>query len=246
MNAISIVGLEHQYSGNDRPAVAGLDLKVPAGSFFGLLGPNGAGKTTIISILCGSIRPDSGTVKLLGHEWRNASKEIRRKIGLVPQELALYQELNARENLLFFGRMQGMDSSSIAHRVDALIEQFGLGEHRKKPIGTFSGGMKRRVNLMVALLHNPQILVLDEPTVGVDVHSRALINAHLKQLNENGTTMIYTSHQLEETQKLCSRLAFVDHGRLIAEGDTEDLLKDIEGKDLNSLFLELTEEAKHQ
>ncbi len=243
MNAISISELKYAYPGTDNLAVTDLNLEIPEGSFFGLLGPNGAGKTTTISIICGAIHPNSGSVKVLDKFWKDDASFIRKSIGLVPQEIALYDSLTAPENLAFFGKMMGLSSKECSERSIVLMERFGLEDHRKKTISKYSGGMKRRVNLMVALLHGPKILVLDEPTVGVDVHSRHLINEYLKELNSNGTTMVYTSHQLEETEKLCDTLAIIDHGSTLASGSKKELLENVNATDLNALFLELTGEA---
>lgn len=237
---ISISGLIHSYKGVAIPAVDGLDLEIPDGSFFGLLGPNGAGKTTTISIIAGLIKPSTGSVVVDGKSWNADSRSIKRSIGLVPQEIALYDSLTATENLQFFGKTYGLSGSDLRSKIDELLESFGLKEHRKKMISEFSGGMKRRVNLMVALLHDPKILILDEPTVGIDVHSRHTINTYLKELNEGGMTMIYTSHQLEETEKICDQLAIMDHGKLIAQGNTSELLTQVEGHTLNDLFIHLT------
>ena len=237
---ISISGLIHSYKGVATPAVDGLDLEIPTGSFFGLLGPNGAGKTTTISIIAGLIKPKAGTLLVDGKSWKANSKSIKRSIGLVPQEIALYDSLTAAENLQFFGKNYGIAGSDLTPKIDELLENFGLTDHRKKLISEYSGGMKRRVNLMVALLHDPKILILDEPTVGIDVHSRHMINTYLKELNGRGMTMIYTSHQLEETEKICDKLAIMDHGKLIAQGQTSELLSQIEGHALNDLFIHLT------
>ena len=247
MSAVSTSQLVHTYDRNARPAVNGLDLTIPKGSFFGLLGPNGAGKTTTISIICGSIHQSSGTLEILDRQWKSDSKAIRRCIGLVPQDIALYEELTAMENLDFFGKMQGLSRSATKEKALELLERFGLSEHKNKRIKFFSGGMKRRVNLMVALLHEPELLILDEPTAGVDVHSRNMINEYLSELHREGMTLIYTSHQLEETEKLCDLIAIMDHGKVITSGKTQDLLKDLEVHDLNSMFLKLTgEELRDQ
>ncbi len=240
MAAVSISGLKHRYKGALNPAVDGLDMEIPEGSFFGLLGPNGAGKTTTISIISGLIQPNAGFVKVLGNDWAKSAKSIKQSIGLVPQEIALYESLTAIENLHFFGTQYGLDGSRLNIKITELMESFGLQEHQTKPLITFSGGMKRRVNLMVALLHDPKILILDEPTVGIDVHSRHMINTYLKELNNGGMTMIYTSHQLEETEKLCDQLAIMDHGKLIAHGTTSEMLAKVEGHTLNDLFIHLT------
>jgi len=240
LSAISINGIAYTYHGNDKPALFDLHLEIPKGAFFGLLGPNGAGKTTAISIISGSIHPNSGTINILGKNWKDDAAFIRNSIGLVPQDIALYDSLTAPENLIFFGKMMGLNAKECNEKIELLLERFGLEEHSKKLVSKFSGGMKRRVNLMVALLHDPEILILDEPTVGVDVHSRHLINEYLKDLNKGGMTMVYTSHQLEETEKMCDEIAIIDNGSMLASGTTKELLESVNATDLNSLFLELT------
>lgn len=238
MDAISISGLLHQYKGADRPAVDHLELHIPKGAFYGLLGPNGAGKTTTISIISGILKPTSGAVSILGKDWKTDATAIKNSIGLVPQEIALYDTMTATENLRFFGKMLGLDSKTISKKADELMEAFGLSEHRGKQLQHYSGGMRRRVNLMIALLHEPEILILDEPTVGIDVHSRHMINTYLKALNKSGMTIIYTSHQLDETEKLCDQVCIIDHGKLLIEGRTSELISS--DKSLHDLFIELT------
>jgi ABC-2 type transport system ATP-binding protein len=238
LDAISISSLVHQYSGASEPSVDHLNLKIPRGSFYGLLGPNGAGKTTTISILCGILKSNSGNVSILGKDWKSNSKEIKKSIGLVPQEIALYATMTASENLKFFGQMLGLNGKDISKKSDELMEAFGLSEHKGKLLQNYSGGMKRRVNLMVALLHDPEILILDEPTVGIDVHSRHMINTYLQELNAKGMTIIYTSHQLDETEKLCNEICIIDRGKLLIEGKTADLVSD--GLSLHHHFIELT------
>jgi ABC-2 type transport system ATP-binding protein len=220
------------------PAVNQLDLIIPKGAFYGLLGPNGAGKTTAISIISGILKPHSGSVKILGKDWNSAAKSIKQSIGLVPQEIALYDTMTAIENLNFFGTMLGLDSKSIKTKTDELMTEFGLSDHKNKLLENYSGGMKRRVNLMVALMHNPDILILDEPTVGIDVHSRHMINTYLKGLNEKGMTILYTSHQLDETEQLCDQVCIMDGGKLLVEGKTSELVSD--GRSLHHHFIELT------
>jgi ABC-2 type transport system ATP-binding protein len=238
LDAISISGLVHRYSGAAEAAVNGLDLRIPKGAFYGLLGPNGAGKTTTISIICGILKPISGEVSILGKSWKNDAVGIKKSIGLVPQEIALYDTMTASENLHFFGQMLGLNRKEIQQKTDELMEAFGLAEHRGKQLQNYSGGMKRRVNLMVALMHGPEILILDEPTVGIDVHSRHMINTYLQELNRGGMTIVYTSHQLDETEKLCDRVCIIDHGKLLIEGKTSELLSD--GHSLHHHFIELT------
>ena len=228
----------HQYNGANVLAVDHLDLTIKKGSFYGLLGPNGAGKTTTISIICGILKSNSGNVSILGKDWKSNSKDIKKSIGLVPQEIALYDTMTASENLKFFGQMLGLNGKDISRKTDELMVAFGLAEHRGKLLENYSGGMKRRVNLMVALLHDPEILILDEPTVGIDVHSRHMINTYLKDLNTKGMTIVYTSHQLDETEKLCNEVCIIDRGKLLVEGKTRDLISD--GHSLHHHFIELT------
>ncbi|MBP9151015.1 MAG: ABC transporter ATP-binding protein [Flavobacteriales bacterium] len=235
---MSITDLVHHYNGVAQPAVNHLNLSIPKGAFYGLLGPNGAGKTTTISIICGILKPTSGNVSILGKDWKTDATAIKKSIGFVPQEIALYDTMTATENLNFFGQMLGLDRKAITKKADELMEAFGLAEHRTKQLENYSGGMKRRVNLMVALLHNPEILILDEPTVGIDVHSRHMINTYLKELNTNGMTIVYTSHQLDETEKLCDQVCIIDNGKLLIEGSTSELISD--GNSLHHHFIELT------
>jgi ABC-2 type transport system ATP-binding protein len=238
LDAISIKGLLHEYQGAPKPAVDHLDLSIQKGAFYGLLGPNGAGKTTTISIISGILKPKSGSLEVLDKNWDSEAKAIKKSIGLVPQEIALYDTMTATENLNFFGTMLGMKSSEIREKSNSLMKEFGLEEHKGKQLQNYSGGMKRRVNLMVALMHDPEILILDEPTVGIDVHSRHMINTYLQELNKNGMTILYTSHQLDETEKLCDQVCIIDHGKLLVEGKTSELVSD--GRSLHHHFIELT------
>lgn len=239
--AIHIQQLRKTYAGALQSAVDGLDLTVDEGRFYALLGPNGAGKTTTISILCGLLPASSGRVEVGGHVLPENFDRVRSLIGVVPQEIALYESLTARENLSFFGKMYGMKGKSLAEAIDRLLADFGLMEKADKQVGTFSGGMKRRINLMVGLMHGPRILFLDEPTVGIDVQSRAMINDHLRQLNKDGMTIIYTSHHMDEAERMCDMIGIIDHGRLIAEGAPKELLEahsDCSG--LEDIFIKLT------
>mgnify|MGYP001180835445 CR=1 FL=1 len=206
-----------------------------------MLGPNGAGKTTTISILCGYLTPTSGNVIIDGLNLKTDKNEIKKNIGVVPQELALYSTLTAYENLRFFGHFYGLKGSFLKKRIFECLEIFGLENNANKKILTFSGGMKRRVNLIAGILHHPRVLFLDEPTVGIDVQSRNVILGHLTELNKLGTTLIYTSHHMEEAEKLCSKVAIIDHGKLVIQGTPFDLLKQYpECPDLESIFLKLT------
>lgn len=210
-------------------ALEGVRLDVTDGELFGLLGPNGAGKTTLLSIVASLLDADSGAVRVLGRAVSGHDRELRRQIGLVPQEIALYAELTARENLLFFGRLYGMTGAALARRADEVLEAMGLADRAHSPVATFSGGMKRRLNLGAGLVHRPRLLLLDEPTTGVDPHSRNHIFEEVRRLNAAGVTIVYTSHYLEEVQALCRRVGILDRGRLIACAPLADLLQQSEG-----------------
>lgn len=240
-HAIVVQELFKTYQGADAPAVDGLSLSVEEGRFYGLLGPNGAGKTTTLSILCGLLNADSGEAEVMGHSLPQHIDRVKPLLGVVPQDIALYDTLTARENLLFFGAMYGMKGKTLTHRATELLEEFGLTEKADKAVRTYSGGMKRRVNLMVGLLHGPRILFLDEPTVGIDVQSRAMINAYLQKLNANGTTIIYTSHHMDEAERMCDGIGIIDRGKLIVEGSPKELLSaNTDCNSLEDIFLKLT------
>lgn len=216
-------------------------LDINEGQIFGLIGPNGAGKTTLISILCGLVRPTSGNFTIDSLTYSKNSDEIKKIIGVVPQEYALYPTLTAKENLLYFGSMYGLKGSELKEKVIDSLDFLGLLKFADKRIETFSGGMKRRVNLIAGILHNPKILFLDEPTVGVDVHSKNVIIDYLKQLNATGTTIIYTSHHLSEAQDFCTDIAIVDRGIIYAEGTPKDLiLATKDARNLEDVFISLT------
>lgn len=239
--AIRVQNLFKTYPGADTPAVDGLSLVVEEGRFYGLLGPNGAGKTTTLSILCGLLNADSGEAEVMGHSLPQHIDRVKPLLGVVPQDIALYDTLTARENLAFFGAMYGMKGKALTQRSTELLEEFGLTEKADKPVQTYSGGMKRRVNLMVGLLHGPRILFLDEPTVGIDVQSRAMINAYLQKLNANGTTIIYTSHHMDEAERMCDGIGIIDRGKLIVEGSPKELLSaNTDCNSLEDIFLKLT------
>jgi len=200
-----------------RKVVDNVSVWVKQGEVVGLLGPNGAGKTTTVSMIAGLTRPDSGEVLIEGRALRGDTDPNKRKIGLVPQDLALYDELGARENLQFFAALYDLDGTKAARAIDAALELVGLSDRGKDRVGTFSGGMKRRLNLAAALLHDPQILLLDEPTVGVDPQSRNAIFDNLETLKAQGKTLVYTTHYMEEAERLCDRLVVIDHGKVIAD-----------------------------
>ncbi len=238
---IEIRDLTKIYKGSDEPAIDSLSLDIFPGEIFGLLGPNGAGKTTTISILCGLFAPTHGNVTIDGMDIRTQMGSIKKIIGVVPQDIALYPTLTAWENLTFFGNMYGLKGASLHHRINELLEIFGIGKHSRKRIAAFSGGMKRRVNLIAGLLHSPKILFLDEPTVGIDVQSRVVILDFLKTLNKEGTLIIYTSHYMEEAENLCSRVAIIDRGVIISMGNPKQLVAEHpEYKNLENIFIHLT------
>jgi ABC-2 type transport system ATP-binding protein len=239
--AFEILDLVKIYKGVDEPALDGISLNVSVKEIFGLLGPNGAGKTTTINILCGILKATAGTVKISGWDSVRDREEIKHIIGVVPQDIALYPTLTARENLLFIGSMYGLKGKILKERVDQYLSIFGLGKFSDRLIQTFSGGMKRRVNLIAGILHQPRILFLDEPTVGIDVQSRTVIIEYLKQLNAEGTTIIYTSHYMEEAELLCSSIAIIDQGKIITQGRPSEMIGSKPGyTNLESIFLHLT------
>jgi ABC-2 type transport system ATP-binding protein len=239
--AIEINNLVKHYRGNEKPAVDGVTLSIPEGRIFGLLGPNGAGKTTMIRILCGLLAPSGGSVTIGGYSLQHELPQIRRIIGVVPQEIALYPTLTATENLRVYGGILGLKGRELKTRMGELLGVFGLDKFPDMHISKYSGGMKRRLNLIVGLMHKPGILFLDEPTVGVDVHSKNVIIDYLLEINRCGTTIVYTSHYLEEAENLCSYLAIIDEGKIITRGSLNEIRKKHQtDSKLEDIFLELT------
>ena len=238
--AISAEGLVHQYKNTPTPALNNCSLAVRQGEFYGLLGPNGAGKTTAISILSGLFAPDNGSVLIMGMELRQQPNTIKQTTGLVPQDIALYDKLTARENLVFFGKLYGLGGKQLQDRIAGCLEFAALSDHASRQVATFSGGMKRRLNLAAGLLNKPKILYLDEPTVGIDAQSRHLIHKQLADLNRSGTTILYTTHYMEEAQEICSRIGIIDSGHLVTQGTPEQLLEKSGSPNLEALFLHLT------
>jgi ABC-2 type transport system ATP-binding protein len=208
----------------DRTAVDDVTFSIGAGETFGLLGPNGAGKTTTISMACGLLLPDAGEVQVAGHPMHPRAIEAKAAIGLVPQEIALYPDLTARENLRFFGQLQRLAGPSLTERVDEVLEVVGLADRADERVDRYSGGMMRRINIAVGLLHRPQLLVLDEPTVGVDPQSRNAILESVEALAGSGLSVLYTTHYMEEAERLCDRIAIIDAGRIVAEGTRRELV----------------------
>jgi ABC-2 type transport system ATP-binding protein len=238
--ALEADALIKRYKNSTIPALDNFTLQVKQGEFFGLLGPNGAGKTTAISILSNLFSPDHGTVKVMGGDFKEYSTKIKKILGLVPQELALYDNLTARENLAFFGRLCGMKGKHLQNRVETSINFAGLAQRADRRVATYSGGMKRRLNLAAGLLHDPEILFLDEPTVGIDTQSRHMIHEQLLELNRAGMTILYTTHYMEEAQELCSRVGIMDGGKIIRTGKPDELLRQGGCSHLEELFLRLT------
>jgi len=228
----------------DLTAVKGISFNIQEGEIFSLLGPNGAGKTTTISVLSTLYAPTSGDAILCGHSVSREPMAARHCIGVVPQELALYDDLTAMENLRFWGQMYGLSGSELNARIDEVLDQIGLKDRAKQRIKTYSGGMKRRVNIGVGLLHKPRILFMDEPTVGIDPQSRRAILDAVKELNRQGMTVLYTTHYIEEAQELADRVAIIDHGDLIAIGTQAELTRQVGEMDTLVLHVGVDEDPQ--
>ncbi|MBI4647945.1 MAG: ABC transporter ATP-binding protein [Bacteroidia bacterium] len=238
---IEIKKLVKSYRGAKDNALKGIDLNIYKGEIFGLLGPNAAGKTTLISIICGLLSFNEGEVIVNGTDIKHSSKKIRSDIGLVPQDVALYQHLTIKENLKYFGSLQGLYGKKLKERVEEFLEVVKLKPYQSKLISKCSGGIKRRVNLVAGLIHKPSILFLDEPTVGVDAQSRNLIFEYLLELNKKGITIIFSTHYMKEAEKFCERIIIIDNGEIIASGKPDDLIKSYNTcNDLADVFLKLT------
>ena len=238
--AININHLNFSYKGNDQKGIIQFNLQVQQGDRFGIFGPNGAGKTTLMNLMTGLLTYTKGSVQLMGQEVKNNKKTINTLFGFVPQDFAFYHELSPAENMEFFGAWAGLNKRQIRQRINDLLNIMQLQDVRNKPVNKFSGGMKRRVNLAIAVMHEPPILFLDEPTVGVDVQTRHAIIDYLKALNAKGTTLIYTSHQLKEAEDLCNKIVLIDEGKMIANNTLNELLKEHKQDGLEGLFLNLT------
>ncbi|MBN1537432.1 MAG: ATP-binding cassette domain-containing protein [Anaerolineales bacterium] len=223
MDAIQVNDLYKSFG--DVKAVQGVSFMVEQGHIFSLLGPNGAGKTTIIAMLSTLLRPDQGDAQVMGHSIREDPMGVKSVLGVVPQEIALYEDLSARENLTFWGKMYGLRGPILKTRVDEVLEMIGLTERAKGAVSKFSGGMKRRVNIGVALLHKPQVIYMDEPTVGIDPQSRRNILDSVVALKDQGMTVLYTTHYMEEAQELSDEIAIMDIGKVVAEGTHNELVK---------------------
>ncbi|HWC95275.1 MAG TPA: ABC transporter ATP-binding protein [Candidatus Sulfopaludibacter sp.] len=218
---LEVTGLRKQYG--SLIAVDGVSFRAGKGETIGLLGPNGAGKTTTVSMIAGLVRPDSGEVRIAGHVLRGDTDPAKRSMGLVPQDIGLYEEMSAYENLHLFGALYNLTGAALRRTIEEALDLVGLRERAKDAVRNFSGGMKRRLNLAAALLHDPQLLLLDEPTVGVDPQSRNAIFDNLEVLRKRGKTLLYTTHYMEEAERLCDRLVIIDHGKIIADDTLQGL-----------------------
>jgi len=232
--AIEVIKLEKTYDG--KKALAGISFNVKEGSCFGLLGPNGAGKSTTMKILSGLLEADGGSVSIFGRELRKAGNAIKDQLGYVPQSITLYEKLSAYDNLRFFGEMYGVPKGELKQRIGEVLEQVGLADRAKDEVTSFSGGMKRRVNIAAALLHRPKLIIMDEPTVGIDPQSRNHIFEMIRGLKKAGVTVLYSTHYMEEVEALCDVLAIVDHGQVIAQGELNEVL---ERHGTQAVYLEL-------
>lgn len=239
MDAVLIKNLSFKYK-DQSSLIDGLNLKIEQGERFGIFGPNGAGKTTLMSLITGLLPYKQGSITISGKEISAEKEAVKKLIGLVPQDFSFYDDLSPEENMEFFGAWYGLDKATTRQKTRELLGVMGLTAVAHKPVKTFSGGMKRRVNLAIGVMHDPQILFLDEPTVGVDVQSRNAIIDFLKDVNKAGTTLVYTSHQLNEAEDLCNTVALFDQGAIIVKERLENLLQQHQQDGLEGLFLELT------
>lgn len=224
----------------DVTAVDEISLEVPKGELFGLLGPNGAGKTTMINILCGLVKPTSGSAAVGGYDVQKKTVEVKELIGVCPQETAIYPYLTGSENVELFGNLHTMNKETLKARRDLLLEKMGLTQDAKRKTEKYSGGMKRRLSLILALIHDPQIAFLDEPTVAMDPQSRRAVWDFIKDLKGEGKTVILTTHYMEEAEELCDCVGIIDHGKLIALGSPADLISKNKVKNLEEVFIKLT------
>jgi ABC-2 type transport system ATP-binding protein len=228
------------YKGSSDFAVNTITLHVKPGEVFGLLGTNGAGKTTTFSMLCGLFPPTHGNIYINGHSVKTEISKIKQNLGVVPQNIALYPTLTGRENLYFFGQMYGIKRKMLKERIDECFRSFEMTKHADKKVKKYSGGMKRKINLIAGILHHPELILLDEPAVGIDAHSRMEIMEQLKNINRQGATIVYTSHYLEEAERFCTKIAIIDEGKIIIDGKPENLFIQNNCTNLEELFFKLT------
>lgn len=240
MNASAIVMENLSKEFEDTTAVDDLNLQISKGELFGLLGPNGAGKTTTINILCGLIKPTKGTAKVGGHDVQRETAKVKDIIGVCPQETAIYGYLTGEENVDLFGNLQSMNKTTLKARRAMLLEKMGLADDAKRKAEKYSGGMKRRLSLILALIHDPEIAFLDEPTVGMDPQSRHAVWDFIKELKKEDKTIILTTHYMEEAEELCDRVGIIDHGKLIGLGTPRELISENNVKNLEEVFIALT------
>lgn len=241
--AVNIEHLSFRYQGQVSDTLSDINLKIEEGASVGLFGPNGAGKTTLLHLMTGILKNNEENITLFGKKVGAKYKETNNLFGLVPQDFSFYQELSPIENLHFFGAFYGLSKQQINQRTNELLEVLGLTEVRNKPVAKFSGGMKRKVNLAIGIIHQPKIIFLDEPTVGVDIQSRHSIIEYLKKLNNEGATLVYTSHQLNEAEEICNKIALMNDGKIIAFDNISLLLSQHQETSLENLFLKLAKNS---
>jgi ABC-2 type transport system ATP-binding protein len=234
--ALKITNVSRTFT--DIVALDSVSLEVKQGETYGLLGPNGAGKSTLINILSGVLRPDSGAMEFFGEQVVEPGIEFKMMMGVIPQEISLYDKLTARENLDFYGKLYGLDGATLRDRIGENLKLVGLTDRQNDRIEAYSGGMKRRINIAASILHNPKFILMDEPTVGIDPQSRNLIFEVIEKLHDEGATIIYTSHYMEEVERLCQNIAILDHGKVIAIGTRHELIESIGGVDTIEIDLE--------
>lgn len=239
-NVIELYNVSKKYPKATRFSLKDITFSIKQGDKIGIFGPNGAGKTTLMSILCRILPQTSGTVDYKHNDASVDSKQFLHSIGYVPQDFSFYPELTPYQNLMYFGTLYSIPKSELKKRIDELMTVLGLNHVTHKKIHTFSGGMKRRVNLAIGIINNPAILFLDEPTVGVDVQSKNAIMAYLEELNAKGTTVVYTSHHMNEAEHFCNTIVLIDQGELIVQGEIKEVINQHNASDLQALFLQLT------
>lgn len=237
-SAITIQSLTKKFE--DKTALENLSLQVTKGELFGLLGPNGAGKTTTINILCGLVKPTSGSAQIFGYDVQKEAQKVKELIGVCPQETSIYPYLTGTENIELFGNLHGMNRKELREKSRMLLAKMGLTDDAKRVAAKYSGGMKRRLSLALALIHNPQVAFLDEPTVAMDPQSRHAVWDFVKEQKAQGKTIVLTTHYIEEAEELCDRVGIIDHGKLIALGTPKELVAKSQVKNLEELFIKLT------